>query len=316
MGVINFKEIPEAHIAKGDQDQFELFARDFLEYLGYKIISNPNRGPDGGKDIIVQENRVGIGGETTVRWLVSCKHKAHSGLSVTPNDEKNIRDRVDSNDCNAFIGFYSTVPSSGLINLLSSSNQNFETQIFDYKKIESKLLYSQNGILICKRYFPISFKEWQVENPAPSKVFDETPSLKCENCGKELLAQNSKGIIVLWYQEKQTSNGHFLKDIEEVYWVCKGHCDHILKNTRMQKSWIDSWEDIADIMIPYNYIRWILGFLNRLKSGGNYTDQAFVKMKTFFINLFPYIARELSSKEKDRVQRLMDIPSWLGGLGE
>jgi len=44
MPILNFKEIPEAHIANGEQDRFEMFARDFLEYLGYKIISNPDRG--------------------------------------------------------------------------------------------------------------------------------------------------------------------------------------------------------------------------------------------------------------------------------
>lgn len=37
MSAINFKEIPEAHLGGGMQDTFELFARDFLSHLGYKI---------------------------------------------------------------------------------------------------------------------------------------------------------------------------------------------------------------------------------------------------------------------------------------
>ena len=44
MPILNFKEIPEAHIATGMQDTFELFARDFLSFMGYKIVTDPDRG--------------------------------------------------------------------------------------------------------------------------------------------------------------------------------------------------------------------------------------------------------------------------------
>ena len=73
MTVLNFKEIPEAHIASGLQDTFELFARDFLDFMGYRIITDPDRGADGGKDLIVEESRTGVGGETKIKWLVSCQ---------------------------------------------------------------------------------------------------------------------------------------------------------------------------------------------------------------------------------------------------
>ena len=53
MPCIDFREIPEAHVASGNQDSFELFARDFLtEILNFKILSEPSRGADGGKDIL------------------------------------------------------------------------------------------------------------------------------------------------------------------------------------------------------------------------------------------------------------------------
>ncbi|HIB5266505.1 TPA: hypothetical protein ACWW8T_001809 [Escherichia coli] len=57
MPVLDFKEIPEAHKATGLQDTFELFSRDFLAFLGYKIISDPDRGADGGVDIIAEEKK-------------------------------------------------------------------------------------------------------------------------------------------------------------------------------------------------------------------------------------------------------------------
>lgn len=105
MPIINFKEVPQANLATGLQDTFELFARDFLEYLGYRTLISPNRGADGGKDLLVEETRIGVGGETKVRWLVSCKHKAHSKSSVSPADETNISDRLAANRCAGFTAF-------------------------------------------------------------------------------------------------------------------------------------------------------------------------------------------------------------------
>ena len=60
MPCIDFREIPEAHVASGNQDSFELFARDFLtEILNFKILSEPSRGADGGKDILAEEIQFG-----------------------------------------------------------------------------------------------------------------------------------------------------------------------------------------------------------------------------------------------------------------
>src|SRR3954470_4102261 len=98
MAGLDFKDIPQANVAIGEQDTFELFAREFLELRGYQVLSGPDRGIDRGRDLIVRETRVGVGGETHVLWLVSCKHKAHSGQSVGLPDEHDIVDRVKSHN--------------------------------------------------------------------------------------------------------------------------------------------------------------------------------------------------------------------------
>jgi hypothetical protein len=51
----------------GEQDTFELFARDFLEMLGFEVVSGPDRGQDGGRDLIALEKRPGILATTEVR---------------------------------------------------------------------------------------------------------------------------------------------------------------------------------------------------------------------------------------------------------
>lgn len=316
MAILDFKEIPEAHKATGLQDTFELFARDFLAFMGYKILTDPDRGADGGVDLIVEERRTGIGGETFIKWFVSCKHKAFSGNSVSPTDDANIRDRVEANECQGFIGFYSTLASTGLAANLEGMKNKFEYQVFDKEKIEGNLLHSAKGIEIAERYFPVSLSEWRTENPQPAAIFVSKPSLKCKACDKELLEQDDNGVITLW----QIIRKDFEKDPQHfvhVFWTCRGHCDgaltrHIRSNST---NLIDDWEDISDVMMPTIFIKWVMSIMNEQRSGVIYSDEAFANLKEFLLQIFPYVSRHLTSKEKERIQSLGMIPSYLGGLG-
>jgi len=315
MPILNFQEIPEAHIASGAQDTFELFARDFLEFMGYKIISGPDRGADGGKDLLVEEKRIGVGGETIIRWLVSCKHQAFSGSSVSPTIESNIRDRIEAHSCQGFIGFYSTLPSTGLSLNLAGQKQNFEYQIFDKEKIEKRLLSSSEGIKIAKRYFPLSVDKWETDNPKPAKLFIEDPSLKCMVCGKELLTKDYMNLIAVWKKTEEDGN----KYIKKITWSCKGHCDDIMnftfRQTDPEYEYIDGWEDISDIMIPTTFLRWIMSTLNEHRNGVTYSNEAFENLKHFLIQVFPHISRHLTTDEQERLSALSMIPSYLGGYG-
>lgn len=157
--MINFKEIPRANSGDGDQDTFELFARDFFEILGYEIVDNPGRGSDGGRDLIIKEIRKGISNVTNEAfWLVSCKHFAITGKSVTPTTENNINDRIIANGCDGFVGFYSTLPSEGLLKILNK----IPTQIFDNKKIETHIIGNEKLRDVFLRYFPKSYKKWEL----------------------------------------------------------------------------------------------------------------------------------------------------------
>ncbi|MFA6055269.1 MAG: restriction endonuclease [Thermodesulfovibrionales bacterium] len=316
MPILDFKEIPEAHKATGLQDTFELFARDFLSFMGYKVITDPDRGSDGGVDLIVEEKRTGVGGETIIRWLVSCKHKAHSGNSVSPTDDGNITDRVAANNCQGFIGFYSTLASSGLSGNLEGLKSRIEYQIYDREKIEKELLHSARGLELAERFFPVSLAAWKTDNPQPVKIFLDPPSLKCKVCGRELLDGDDKGVITLWQRIRED----FEKEpqyFELIFWTCRGHCDKALSQyVRSRASGlIDVWEDIGDVMMPTVFIKWVMSILNRQRSGTIYSDEAFEALKDFLLNMYPHVCRHLTEKEKERVQSLMMIPSYLGGLG-
>jgi hypothetical protein len=159
MAALDFKEIPSAQSGP-ERDRFELFAREFLVAEGFRVVEQPDRGADGGRDIIVEEDRLGPGGANVVRWLVSCKHKAHSGGSVTPGDEQNIRDRLGTHRCDGFVAFYSTLPSSGLGQTLSALRPTHEYLQLDAEAIERKLLDSPRGRVLAARYMPRSFNRW------------------------------------------------------------------------------------------------------------------------------------------------------------
>ena len=314
--ILDFKEIPPANSSDGKQDTFEIFARDFFSMLGYTIVSNPNRGADGGKDIIIREIRTGLGGETIINWLVSCKHNAHSGKSVTPTDEANIRDRVESNECSGFIGFYSTLKSSGLSNILENlkKQKTLEVQEFDSGKIEDHLLSSNKGLFLCERFFPESIKKWKKENKEPVKIFTEDPSIRCDYCDKELLESKHAILVALRNYEKQEKDESYKRYYEKIYCCCKGNCDEKLLNKYSKKEYIDSWKDFEDLKNPTEFIRYLMSIINNLQKGDVcYTDEAFESLKEILLNIYPFVSRELTPKEEQKINQLVDLPKIFGG---
>jgi hypothetical protein len=313
MPALDFKEIARANAADGEQDQFELFAREVLAGVGYKILSGPGRGPDAGRDLMVAEIREGIAGRTEVKWLVSCKHFSHTGASVGVADEDNIRDRVDANSCNAFLGFYSTLPSAGLVTRYEGLRAQIEVQCLDRESIERILLTSAFGLGIAARFFPVSFAAWQQENPQPARLFSDLGGLRCENCGKELLTASEKsGIVVIWRLSREGEP----RLVYDVYWSCKDTCDQVLRKRYMRPGSSDGWEDIPDITIPQVYMKWVIATINQLHDKNVvYSDEALEKVKTLLVEIFPYVARQLSMRERQVLSGLQEIPAWMGGMG-
>ncbi|MFM0390777.1 hypothetical protein [Paraburkholderia phytofirmans] len=298
-----------------NRDQFELFAREFLSMKGFLVLNDPDRGADAGRDLIVEEIRQGIVGETKVRWLVSCKHKAHSGSSVSPSDEPDIRDRLETHECSGFIGFYSTVPSSGLATKLEALQKTNPSLVFDQERIEAELLASREGFILARRFMPISAAVWEKDHPKAARIFSQEPSLRCAACSKELLGEQPSGIVVGWKTYSEEYDPEFKPKHERVYLCCKGPCDDKLETKYGRPGLISGWEDLPDLMIPIAYIRWVMSTLNELQDGQQYSPQAFDATKDMLLNLFPMIAREPSMQNHERISNLSAIPSYLGGWG-
>lgn len=68
-------------------------------------------------------------------------------------------------------------------------------------------------------------------------------------------------------------------------------------------------------MIPTVFIKWMISIVNELRGVTIYSDEAFDQLKEFLLNVYPFACRHSTDKEKEGVQSLMRIPSYLGGLG-
>ena len=164
--LIDFTEIPAGNKSGQEQDLFELFAREFLLAMDFAIIEDPSRGPDGGKDLLVEETRPGITGDHKIRWLVSCKHNAHSGRAVGSGEEIDIGDRVNTAKANGFLGFYSMVPSTGLMQKFKS-NLGVETYHFDSEKLERHLTTNRDLEMVFRRFFRRSYDQFRQSGGYP-----------------------------------------------------------------------------------------------------------------------------------------------------
>jgi hypothetical protein len=73
--MLNFKELPVDGVA------FEQLIRELLLRSEFEVHWT-GVGPDGGRDLVVTEKAAGQLAPFQRKWLVSCKHHAHSGTSV------------------------------------------------------------------------------------------------------------------------------------------------------------------------------------------------------------------------------------------
>lgn len=302
MSIVNFLEIPKANRGGKDQDAFELFGRDFLERFGFKVLQHPARGADSGRDLIVQERRLGIAGETDVTWLVSCKHFAHSGKAVGVEDESSVLERVKAAKTDGFLGFYSTLPSSGLSTRLRELENDLVSMIFDSAKIEDQLVTASGMASVFARYFPQSYAAWKVANPKRAELLFEDETLACECCGCDLLRPEKfgKSILVMWR--------NYVRDKDEpepfdtVYCCCKGKCDHALREKYGGQERRDRWEELKEFTIPTLYIINVMNIQAWLNDGYKFTDEALAKLRRILILAFHHVSRDLTDREREIVK--------------
>jgi len=305
--MIDFKEIQD-----GGED-WESFARDFLMESGFAIETPPNRGADAGKDFLVTEQLKGQLSRYPFRWLVSCKHRAHRGRSVSETDEPNILERLQSFKADGFLGFYSTLPSSGLSNRLQQLRETQSTRdyrIFDKRLIENHLVRVGYSRLLM-RYCPESYKQVKPLH----RLYDAYLPLACDRCEKDMLEQLDNAgfgsLIAFVCQDQPNKNAEDKEFIKDIYWACKGEdCARVLEARNQKRYGLgEKWQDIADLAIPVVFLQWLLTSMDRVRSGQDvYADEAYKKLRYFIQAMSQKVLREMTERERSRATDLFDIP--------
>ncbi len=92
------------------------------------------------------------------RWVVSVKHRIHSGRSVRHSDEWDPGGKVRKFQADGFMAFYSTVPSSALATTLKMVALEFDVEVFDRGRIEGTLLSARSLLPVIKQHLPESYQ--------------------------------------------------------------------------------------------------------------------------------------------------------------
>ena len=158
--MIDFKELPD------DGVLFEQFVREMYIREGYEVHWT-GVGSDGGRDLVLTEKLVGPLSTRERKWLVSCKHRAHSGLSVGVKEVGDFSADCNAIDAEGFILVCSTQPTSGTIKRLeeTGSSKHILTKYEDAISLEKRLMHPNTFNLI-NQFFPKSAKsfDWQIYN--------------------------------------------------------------------------------------------------------------------------------------------------------
>lgn len=207
--MINFTELSK------DGTDFELLIRDLLQRRGMEVYWS-GKGPDGGKDLICIEQTASVLKSSTKRWVVQCKHNAHSGNSVGADEIVDIRGVCDANNATGYVLVCTTQPSSALISKFDSieSNTGISVTFWDGRKIEHELMKPQNWD-IAEQYFPQSVKAsgWRINALSP-----------------RFWHAMYQGNIIYLAARLSSNPDMLLSDIEKML--------RIIKSIRLPKNWI------------------------------------------------------------------------------
>lgn len=158
---LDFTDFPE------NGSEFERMVQELLQTMGLHA-ERVGLGPDQGADIIAEEvifDRLGT--KQVRRYVVQCKHFAHSGKAVGRSDVTEIRDTIEHHEANGYVLVTSTDVTTSLkqrIQQIRSTQPSWSIQIWDRTTLEQRL--ATHPVLIAK-YFPKRLRRVKIVIPEP-----------------------------------------------------------------------------------------------------------------------------------------------------
>ncbi|MCT8467813.1 restriction endonuclease [Chromohalobacter canadensis] len=306
--LFDFKEISQGNVADGNQDHFELFAQDLLKAKGFYVERSVTRGRDGKKDMIVSEVMKGAVGEKKVFALVSCKHNAHSGKSVNDVIFDNVNSVLQQYDCEVFIGFYSTVVSSGVEEELQRHKDSRASSLKGYHIVDRSvivewLVETAETLNVFKRHMPVSYRRY-ISSDSFSGVYSEVPTAACHYCGVDVFDGFDGNVHTIREVKYQGfSDCVEVNKIRDVYFTCSEHadirkCDY---SQNFQGSCIvHDKSKVLSCVSPLGYIKKLMDDVRLIRSGYySFDDDSFRKWSNLQRALFYFVSRSVESPSKN-----------------
>ena len=156
--MIDFKELPV------DGNAFEQLVRELLFLVGHRAYWS-GKGPDGGRDLLCEEELPSTMLPAKRRWMVQCKHNAHSGESVGVGELRDFVTNCAQHQADGFLLVCTTQPSSGVVAKLEGVTNNSTAKLlatyWDGVTLE-RMLKTPRLWPIAQRFFPKSAGSWQI----------------------------------------------------------------------------------------------------------------------------------------------------------
>jgi hypothetical protein len=157
--IIDFLELE----ARGEPgEEFEQLMRALFEAKGLQVTFS-GRGPDEGRDLLVEESLHGaITGTEKQKWLVWCRNKARSNRAVAESELPSISDKCTQHRVDGFLLASTTFLSSGAQKMLDELKGNpqkrFAIKYYVRYDIEQMILENED---IFRRFFPESYRRYR-----------------------------------------------------------------------------------------------------------------------------------------------------------
>jgi hypothetical protein len=138
-----------------DEEDFEFLCRDILKEGGSKILSEPSRGPDRKKDLIIEISTESfLGKAEATKYLVQCKHKAVGGKSVYESELGDIRSACATHGTKGYLLITSTIPSVTVASNLEAIEKEgiYKTCCWDTKTLAGRFEKLEDPYTILERY--------------------------------------------------------------------------------------------------------------------------------------------------------------------
>lgn len=156
---------------------FEQFVENLLRTLGWTIIKGAGKGVDGGRDIIASRSERTATGKTRVRkYVIQCKHYAHSGKSVNKNDISDCAYMPKKHDCSGWLLVTSSQLTTDAVEHIEAAKGMQPGADFDYWHCGhlGERLVREECHAVFRQYLPSSYGRFShILGPSAEEIRSE-----------------------------------------------------------------------------------------------------------------------------------------------